>query len=318
MMHGNITRSVRRLTTPTVVLNSLPPQKQKQNQDIDYSLRKMIDPSIVNVFHQITDDINDVSFIFYESQILKWVTTNRGEQFVRSVFNQILSKHEKHKLSQSIMADIGANMGYYGLLSLSHGIGEAIFFDPQPACTQIIESLVTLNAFNERARIVNHPIGDKGQKLEVPTKECGGRFPVNKNEKGQKHAFGQKDDDSVDQSKDYVSFITADTALGNKTILITKIDTEGFELNILPLLFRKFQQHQLVNVIVEITPFWWKNTGHSMQEGAEILAKIIDYGYKAEDVLGNKIKTRKEMIEYISNEQVQKEQLDLWLQCVSC
>eukprot|EP01083_Nonionella_stella_P113929 336355_1 len=287
-------------------------ESRQRDEDIDYSLREMIDTSIVNTFSKITDDINHLSFIFYKSDILDWVTKNAGEKFVRTVFNHVLSENQDN-LAGSIMADIGANMGYYGLLSLTAGIGEAMFFDPQPACVQIIESLVSLNAFNKRARIVNHPMGDN-EKLEIPTMECGGRFPVSKFEKHVKNAYGENG--AGDPQKHYVSFMTADQALGNKTILITKIDTEGAELNILPLLFRKFEHHQLVNVVVEITPFWWKNTGHSIEEGADILSQIIEYGYNGTTLFGTKINTRKEMTGFVL--QNQEKQIDVWFHCILC
>jgi hypothetical protein len=87
-------------------------------------------------------------------------------------------------------------------------------------------------------------------------------------------------------------------------------------LNILPLLFRKFKQHQLLNAIVEITPFWWKNTGHSIQNGAEMLAQIIDFGYNATNIQGVRIKTRQEMIDFVHKNQ--QKQLDVWFQCAVC
>eukprot|EP01084_Bolivina_argentea_P197530 338494_1 len=160
--------------------------------DIDYSIRKRFNHKMVNRIGLIEDRIANTSFIFYHSSMLGWVKVDPGEKYVRTVFSIVLSNNI-NILSSSIMIDIGANMGYYGILSLSMGIGKAIFFEPQPACVQIIESLVTLNAFNQRARIINHPIGN-GKLLEVPSMECDGRFPINKQENGKVNAYGNNNE----------------------------------------------------------------------------------------------------------------------------
>ena len=114
-----------------------------------------------------------------------------------------------------------------------------------------------------------------------------------------------------------VPFIIPGTVFGNKKIFITKIDTEGSELHILGSLFPKFERKELINVLVEMTPFWWMERQQmTVKQGADIYGRVIEFGYNATSVDGNVIVTKEEMIAFVIKSQ--KRQIDIWFQCVDC
>jgi FkbM family methyltransferase len=47
---------------------------------------------------------------------------------------------------QIVVADVGANAGYYGLIAAAHG-HRVIFIEPQPHCLIFLQAAVYLNQF---------------------------------------------------------------------------------------------------------------------------------------------------------------------------
>ena len=86
----------------------------------------------------------------------KWIRReNRGERLVKLAFRRLASECQK---SRRLIIDIGANAGYYGLISATLGCQVAAF-EPQPGCQKAIEAAIAYNNFSRSMRLLKHAVG---------------------------------------------------------------------------------------------------------------------------------------------------------------
>ena len=122
--------------------------------------------------------------------------------------------------------DVGANYCTHSLLSLSQGIN-TVSFEPNITCKKYFDDCLSLN--NLKGQFENVAVGEKAGKGELT-------FPLNDTWLG---TISAKEDDFVNKfenlKKKEVSIITLDAYVSENNIIpsLIKIDTEGFELNVL-------------------------------------------------------------------------------------
>ena len=79
-----------------------------------------------------------------------------------------------------LVFDVGANHGFYGLLSASTG-AQVVFIDPQPHCAQYVRAAALLSGFEQQVEVV-HAFADAeshGTMATVPIRSgCFGTFPT--------------------------------------------------------------------------------------------------------------------------------------------
>jgi len=112
----------------------------------------------------------------YPHGILEYVTkTHNGEKAVTESFHHIIAATK----CNGLVLDIGANTGFYSMLTLSEGCKHVVSFDPQPSCVRHIEHALVKNDFKHGA-IVPRPVDYvSGRTLELnPKYDCAGRWPV--------------------------------------------------------------------------------------------------------------------------------------------
>jgi len=111
-----------------------------------------------------------------------WVCNNAGERKVTLVMLSVFGK--SCESSNNLMLDIGANMGYFGLLAIKSGC-EALLFDLQNGCQKFCNNAIVLNGFQNSARVV--PFGVESIETIIRIDDggfiCDGRFPVSAREK---------------------------------------------------------------------------------------------------------------------------------------
>ena len=61
---------------------------------------------------------------------------------MQACFTHVL---KRSTASPPLVLDVGANAGFYGILSLAYG-ANVVFFDAQPSCWQWIESALHANS----------------------------------------------------------------------------------------------------------------------------------------------------------------------------
>ena len=223
------------------------------------------------------------------------VCNNAGERKVTLVMLSVFGK--SCESSNNLMLDIGANMGYYGLLATKSGC-EALFFDLQNGCQKFCNNAIVLNGFQNSARVV--PFGVESIETIIRIDDggfiCDGRFPVSAREK---RSTGGR-------PKVEVSIAPLSKFVDSKQrIAMMKIDTEGNENRVLQGGLSFFRDKLVDNAIVEITPrvpSFWKGAGTTLDEVVETFRTIASFGYTMVSLFDWRIlETEGDVAEYIRN-----------------
>lgn len=189
---------------------------------------------------------DDVSLLFDPecSGILGWITTNSGEKKVLSLIRNLT---KQHCTQTTLFLDIGANCGMYGLYASSMGC-RTLLFDAQPGCHRLIRSNIHMNhQVSGLASLIPRPVSDKHMVLTVPKSTgCSGAFSVSVGNK-----IGHGGNVSIPS-------ISVPDAIGRHPVFLAKIDTEGHELQVLRSMRPLAEQRLVLNIIVEVTPLFWK------------------------------------------------------------
>lgn len=152
-----------------------------------------------------------------------------------------------------VYIDIGANVGYYSLLacSLVGEAGRVVAIEASPSIAERLAENVDLNGYNGRARIINMAVSDVAGTLEL----FGGP-DLNLGATSTESHRGMRRVGSIEAAPP-AELLTDDEIERARMI---KIDVEGGEDRVLaglvPLIPR-FRDD--VEIIVEITPKWWRN-----------------------------------------------------------
>jgi hypothetical protein len=87
-----------------------------------------------------------------------------------------------HVLGQrGLMLDIGANVGFYGLMGIRMGC-ETLFFDLQKGCQERINNAIVLNGYTSVGRVIPHGIHSGPISFKTPAGGCRGNFPASAHE----------------------------------------------------------------------------------------------------------------------------------------
>ena len=187
----------------------------------------------------------------------------------------------------TLARSIGANAGYFGLLSLALG-AEVLFVEPQPMCWRYIESAIIMNQFQQRATLVPKALratqdlrsapGQAPALLAMNDAVCDTRFPISGLENGRADA-------SHGVRRTYVPVVSLHEALmiigmTERVFDVVKLATEGSELgitstNLIPLL----RNRQVRHLIIEMTPAWWVSLNGTLAQGATLVCQIASFGY---------------------------------------
>ena len=252
---------------------------------------------------------------------------SRGEQFVQDIFHETLDVCREdmspdEAWERAVVLDIGSNTGFYGLLALEKGCA-VVFVEPQPECNALISWSIRESGLDERkVKRVQQPVGrkeDGAKSLAVRAdNHCSGRFPIENAERGHKDAYGSDAGSADSQTALQIPFLPVPDMLtlvglsDSSKIQLIKIDTEGNELQILEAMLPMLQHWQVSNMVVEVTPMWWRHTGYTTQSGAEIFEQLVNFGFVGSTIRGHSLKDAAAMRRYILHGKIYQD--DLWLQ----
>lgn len=276
---------------------------------------------------RLPKDPKELEFTMFDikGQMYDWLQTG-GERFVQDAFHDVLDHACRHEMepqeawAKAVVIDIGSNSGFYGLLALAHGCA-VVFVEPQPECNDLISMSIAASGFDERkVRRVKRPVGGRdslGKSLEVqPDNHCEGRFPIVNKEHHHADAYGTAGRSGMNGAIS-VPFLQVEEMLqsagiaSSSQVLMLKLDTEGFELVILRALLPTLRTWHIANLIVEVTPMWWANTGFSLQQGAALIEEVASLGYQGQ-ILRRGFGSPADIRTWIEHGRVYQD--DLWLQ----
>lgn len=177
----------------------------------------------------------------------KWIRReNRGEGLVKLVFRRLASECQK---SRRLIIDIGANAGYYGLISATLGCQVAAF-EPQPGCQKAIEAAIAYNNFSRSMRLLKHAVGPPPSvEVQVPAFGCA----MTGTTRSPQLAAGRNPKLATTRTTTVIDALSS-TELG-MSVLLVKVDVEGAEIHVLQALQPMLSS--IENLVVETSPGWW-------------------------------------------------------------
>lgn len=228
-----------------------------------YKLRKFILPKIVTVtIHGYSFNIQiDPSNGFIDEQI-----------FVSGSYEaDILAVIKEHLPVGGTYIDIGANIGQHALFAAAvvGQKGSIHAFEPIKKLAEQIRFSVQANHFSDRFKIHNLACGAIATTahIDINTQNIG----------------GSKIDTSREHSGAMIYVAPADTILKDvPKIDLIKIDTEGFELEVLEGLEETLAKHT-PTLIIEYSPSLWKPEERA-QNSARFFALLRTHGYRIYDL----------------------------------
>ena len=217
------------------------------------------------------------SFFLWHTNMIDWVMKNNsGEGKVMETFHRLLYIEKTHYKNE-IVVDIGANTGIYGLYAASLGY-QTLLIDPQPACHLYQHIEITFNRLEHLVTVITNPLGRTSNVNTVkvsPQTPCVGDLRLSTSSQ-----FSRLTSSADPASFSSVYIMRFDDIYQNQqTILLMKIDTEGFEADILIGMKRLLVNRQIKNIVVEITPLFWPEFGMDRLKVAEEIASLWDYGF---------------------------------------
>ena len=188
-----------------------------------------------------------------------WVTTEPGEVFVRNVFASVLRNGSSCTRSKLVL-DIGANEGYFGLLSAFWGC-RTILFEPQPGCQTPIHGAILINGLSHVAELVPRPVSKT--RFLMPVKQdhsCEGGFigAGSTHRSLKRRALVRKTTVEPHSTITRVPSVSLEEVLRpEEHVELIKVDVEGGELSVLEDLLPFIRRRLVQNIVVEMTPGWW-------------------------------------------------------------
>lgn len=172
--------------------------------------------------------------------------------------------YEVTKDCDGLVVDIGANIGYYTIISASQGC-RVLSIEPNPSLIPIIASSAVANGVSERITLLSAGVGARTESICYSTREtCPG-------------CLSQI---SCGEGAESITLISLSDLL-DEDVLFMKIDVDGLEIQaligILPLLRRR----EVRIIFVELNPHWWSRGGRpdARKEGLEVLDELFSMGY---------------------------------------
>ena len=195
-----------------------------------------------------SSDDDAVRLYIVDDWSAEWVLQeSHSEYAVARIFRRLASDCVKR---DRLVLDVGANSGYYALLSAALGC-QVVAFEPQPGCHTRLKAAIQINAFHEAMRLVPRPVGfPQRAPVGVSPYNCHGDYQLRR---------GDAARSKLASDAHMVRFTTVQHALSkaerSRRITLVKIDTEGAEGAVLLSLMKRIDR--IDNLVVETSPWRW-------------------------------------------------------------
>eukprot|EP01095_Lingulamoeba_sp_RSL-Kostka_P007870 TRINITY_DN2560_c0_g1_i12.p1 TRINITY_DN2560_c0_g1~~TRINITY_DN2560_c0_g1_i12.p1 ORF type:complete len:325 (+),score=104.45 TRINITY_DN2560_c0_g1_i12:428-1402(+) len=177
-----------------------------------------------------------------------------------------------------LVLDVGANAGFYGLLSASFG-WEILSIEPQPHCNQWIRLAAIANGFGNRYITLTGLAGlDESITADVnPRSGCWGTYPRTTSVQiKQSENLFFTDLEEITIGTKNLDNLLYDT---NYVIPLLKIDVEGFEYWVIQSAMKLLKARRIQHIFIEIGFIFWESAGVTHEMELEMLLGLMDLGY---------------------------------------
>jgi FkbM family methyltransferase len=195
------------------------------------------------------------------------------ETNIRHLFREILGSPvlgcSKH-VNDGVVLDVGANEGFYGLLSSAYGC-RTISFEPQPTCVTWLSWAAAANQFKHPLKVIQKIVSKDGNaKFKVPRKGCSGMTQYLPGMDGTVEIGSIPLDDVVEEN--------------GSEVLVVHMDVEGAEIHVLESAVTSIQQKKIKNVIFEMNYARWPAYGVTNDHALATMEQLIKSGYVCRDL----------------------------------
>ena len=161
--------------------------------------------------------------------------------------NYILDLMNDNQNTDAIIIDVGANIGYYSLLSAAMGY-TCYSFEPDPSNFDKLNSSIKLNNFDNKIKLYKNALSNKANEKIILSTVAG--TIVN-------HGCLTVLKDFISTSSNTVQCVTLkldDVINKNDKILLIKIDVEGFEPEVIEGSLELIKSGNIQHILIEISP----------------------------------------------------------------
>jgi FkbM family methyltransferase len=220
---------------------------------------------------------SQVSFYVWNvPEVTQWVMGGSGgETKVMRTFVRVLTTTTSS--STGDVLDVGANTGIYGMLAASLGF-RTYLFDLQPACQVWQRAAIRANRLGHLAHVMPYALGRSGNSSSLrvsPLTPCVGNLRPSTAE-----ASFRKQTTAVDPGSFFdVPIRPLDEVYEGERVLLAKIDTEGFEAEVLGGMQRLLAERRVQHIVVECSPTIWVEHRMERARVAREIAALWDAGF---------------------------------------
>jgi FkbM family methyltransferase len=203
--------------------NSIPIKEVKLRNDVSFKMT-------------LYNDNDFISSLIYKYGI--WEESNT---------NYILDLMKENQNTDAIIVDIGANIGYYSLLSAAMGY-TCYSFEPDPSNFEKFNSSIKLNNFDNKIKLYKNALSNKANETIILSTVAG---PI------VNHGCLTVLKDFIPNSSNTVQCVTLklDDVINKKDeILLIKIDIEGFEPEVIEGSAELLKTGNIRHILIEISP----------------------------------------------------------------
>jgi FkbM family methyltransferase len=217
---------------------------------------------------------SQVYVLFDNTKVVVSIKPNNGGVdnyiFLNSIHEPDILKIIKDNVKEGdVVVDVGANIGQHTIF-MTRFVGDSGFvysFEPLLTNTDSIRKSLTLNN-STNAKVETMAVGEKNTRVKM-------YVPETANDRSSRELVGSVSDKYVE-----VEMITLDTYFKEKKIDFIKIDTEGFESEVLSGA-REIISKYMPTILLEYAPKFYESRN---VDGNNLLSNLIAQNYLLTDV----------------------------------
>lgn len=167
----------------------------------------------------------------------------------------------------ALVLDIGANEGFYSMMSAAYGC-RVLSFEPQPLCVALLSQAIAHNNFRHPVKVMNRVVQNKKVEFWAPANSCSGVVQYTDTKEDSKAHT------AVEALVKSASIDEAIAANGGSRVILAHMDVEGAEIQVLESGLKSIKEKKIDNLIIEVNSGRWPKYGVTQDHARKILEEV--------------------------------------------